>query len=107
MGEVPLTAEEVLALITPDGNLAMYLAQNRKANELAQAIDTYRLRLDGEDKGFERWLSASLKLKEISENLDFLKQLVSKEYGIENLNEETLASTNMLEQFLHSKKKAV
>lgn len=102
---IPLTPEEENNLFKQDGVLAMWLAQNRKLNEMAKALNAYTLQLDGDDKAFERWVTMSVKQKEILDAIDYVKALVVKEYGSTDVNEDTLQSTNILERHIQKKGK--
>lgn len=99
------SAEEDRLLKTQDGVMALYIAQNRKVNETAKALSTYTVNLMGDDKGFERWHKLSTTLKDLVEGLEYLRTLVVKQYGTDQVDESNLKETNILEQFISDKRR--
>lgn len=60
--------------IDNDGRVAMFVALNTKLIDMAKAVKESTIDLNGDDKVTERIIKISLEVKEISENLKWLRQ---------------------------------
>lgn len=64
---------EELKLYKQDGMYAMYFALNRKMNELSNSMNEVEIKLDGDDKVFDRFQKLTSGLKELVQTVDWLR----------------------------------
>lgn len=76
-----------------DGRLALLLSLNKKMLAIASAIDTADIKLDGDDKVTERIVKIGVEVKDITDNLEYLREKL----GITNIKDIVTKVKNPIE----------
>lgn len=91
-----------------DGIVGWYFTINSKMNEMISAVRGYTVKLDKNDKGFERFWKTVTENGELAASLLSLEKLVKERLGVVELKEEEQANAklpNYMEQYIKEKGK--
>jgi hypothetical protein len=78
----------------------MYASLQTKYSEMAEDIKNTEIKLDGEDKAFDRFLKLAATMKDLNENLEWLGQKI----GIEKDDKKKGGGDNPVERRARDKK---
>jgi|GEM_PF-1659030 len=89
--------EEKISTYEQSGIVGFYFAMNRKLNEMAEALNDTLVKLDSDDKVFERFMKIAVESRDTVENLLFLETKIKEIFKVEDIDETKGSKTPLIE----------